>query len=61
MSEGVFGFFLGILFGVALVGLIQSVNPSASVNIVSKALAECEKSLPRDQKCVIIAVPPSRD
>ena len=61
MSEGVFGFFLGILFGVALAGLIQSVNPSASVNIVSKAMAECEKSLPRDQKCVIIAVPPSRD
>ena len=61
MSEGVFGFFLGILFGVALVGLIQAVNPSASVNIVSKAMAECEKSLPRDQKCVIIAVPPSRD
>ena len=61
MSEGFFGFFLGILFGVALVGLIQSVNPSASVNIVSKATIECEKSLPRDQKCVIIAVPPSRD
>jgi hypothetical protein len=28
---------------------------------VSKATIECEKSLPRDQKCVIIAVPPSRD
>ena len=61
MSEGVFGFFLGILFGVTLTGLIQAVNPSASVNIVSKAMMECEKSLPRDQKCVIIAVPPSRD
>ena len=61
MSEGVFGFFLGILFGVALVGLIQAVNPCASVNIVSKVTIECEKSLPRDQKCVIIAVPPSRD
>jgi hypothetical protein len=61
MSEGVFGFFFGILFGVTLTGLIQAVNPSASVNIVSKAMAECEKSLPRDQKCVIIAVPPSID
>ena len=61
MSEGAFGFFFGILFGVVLVGLIQSVNPSASVNIVSKAMEECEKSLPRDQKCVIIAVPPSKD
>jgi hypothetical protein len=61
MSEGIFGFFLGILFGVALVGLIQSVNPSALVNIVSKAMTECEKSLPRDQKCTIVALPPSKD
>ena len=50
MSEGVFGFFFGILFGVTLTGLIQAVNPSSSVNIVGKAMAECEKSLPRDQK-----------
>ena len=61
MSEGFFGFIFGILAGIALVGVIQAANPSASVNIVSKAMAECEKSLPRDQKCVIIAVPPSRD
>ena len=61
MSEGFFGFIFGITTGIALVGLIQAVNPSASVNIVSKATIECEKSLPRDQKCVIIAVPPSRD
>jgi hypothetical protein len=61
MSEGVFGFFLGILFGLTLTGLVQSVNPSASVNIVSKAMAECEKSLPRDQKCTIVALPPSKD
>jgi len=57
MREGVFGFFFGILFG----GLFQAVNPSSWVNIVNKAMTECEKSLPRDQKCVIIAVPPSRD
>ncbi len=61
MSEGFFGFFFGILFGVTLTGLIQAVNPSVSVNIVNKAMTECEKTLPRDQKCVIIAVPPSRD
>jgi len=61
MSEGVFGFVFGIMAGVLLLGVIQAANPSASVNIVSKAMTECEKSLPRDQKCVIIAVPPSRD
>ena len=61
MSDGFFGFIFGIVVGIALVGVIQAANPSASVNIVSKAMAECEKSLPRDQKCVIIAIPPSRD
>jgi len=61
MSEGFFGFIFGILAGIALVGVIQAVNPSASVNIVSKAMAECEKSLPRDQKCTIVALPPSKD
>ena len=61
MREGISGFFLGIFFGVTLAGLFQAVNPSSWVNIVNKAMTECEKSLPRDQKCVIIAVPPSRD
>ena len=61
MSEGAFGFIFGIVIGIALVGVIQAVNPSASVNIVTKAMMECEKSLPRDQKCVIIAIPPSID
>jgi len=61
MSEGVFGFVFGIMAGVLLLGVIQAANPSSWVNIVNKAMTECEKSLPRDQKCVIIAVPPSRD
>ena len=61
MSDGFFGFIFGIIIGVALVGAIQAVNPSASVNIVAKAMNECEKSLPRDQKCVIVAIPPSKD
>ena len=61
MSDGYFGFIFGIVIGIALVGVIQAVNPSASVNIVAKVMNECEKSLPRDQKCTIIAVPPSKD
>ena len=61
MSEGFFGFIFGITTGIVLVGVIPAANPSASVNIVSKAMAECEKSLPRDQKCTIVALPPSKD
>jgi len=61
MSDGFFGFIFGIVVGIALVAVIQAANPSASVNIVAKAMNECEKSLPRDQKCVIVAIPPSKD
>ena len=28
---------------------------------VSQMVKECEKNLPRDQQCYIIAVPPSKD
>ncbi len=61
MSEGWFGFIFGIIFGITLIGAIQQFNPNASVNVVAKAMNECEKSLPRDQKCVIVAIPPSKD
>lgn len=61
MSEGWFGFIFGIITGIVLVGAIQQFNPGAAVNVVAKAMNECEKSLPRDQKCVIVAIPPSKD
>lgn len=61
MSEGWFGFIFGIICGITLIGAIQQFNPGAAVNVVAKAMNECEKSLPRDQKCVIVAIPPSKD
>ena len=61
MSEGVFGFIFGIIAGILLIGAIQGVNPNSAINIVSKATLECEKSLPRDQKCTIVALPLSKD
>ena len=50
-----------LFFGglVAIVVLIVAINlsPTSYKNIVDNAINECEKSLPRDQHCKIIAVP----
>ena len=50
------GFFMGICFSV----LVYLYTDNISFKI-EKAKTECEKSLPRDQQCYIIAVPPSKD
>lgn len=51
---------LAFLSGVLLV---VSILFCADVNVfkVSNMKKDCEKSLPRDQQCYIIAVPPSKD
>ena len=48
----VMGFFVGVAL---MLGL--SLLPSATHRIYMEAKAECEKPLPRDQHCKIIAVP----
>jgi hypothetical protein len=60
-SEGLFGYACGVFTGITLIASLQSCVPDSSVNVTHKAIADCEKSLPRDQKCVIIAVPLSKD
>lgn len=47
---------IGFCVGVTLVGVILTL-PNSKLEIASKALTECEKTLPRNQKCMIIAVP----
>ena len=61
MSEGLFGYFFGAFSVMVLIAGLQHLNPDSAISIVAKAKTECEKSLPRDQKCIIIAVPPSKD
>ena len=46
------GFVLGIACAAALVTVFPSYHSQAKA-----AITECEKSLPRDQRCVAIAVP----
>lgn len=48
---------------IAILGLIFliDVSPTSHKNIVENAIKECEKSLPRDQHCTIVAVPVTKD
>jgi hypothetical protein len=53
--------FAGGMIAVFILVAVIDVSPKSYKNIVENALKECEKSLPRDQHCTIIAVPPSKD
>jgi hypothetical protein len=53
--------FLGTTIGLMLSALIQYLNTESVKNVAEKAKAQCERALPRDQHCTIIAVPPSKD
>jgi hypothetical protein len=50
-------FIFGLLFGVFSVAALMDISPNSYSNIVNTALKECEKSLPRDQHCKIVAIP----
>jgi uncharacterized membrane-anchored protein YhcB (DUF1043 family) len=54
-------FLIGILVGALMSMLIANVTPGSYKNIVNDAIKDCEKSLPRDQHCTIVAIPPSKD
>jgi hypothetical protein len=52
-----FGGLMTLLILMAVIDL----SPKSHKNIVETALKECEKSLPRDQHCVIVALPVSKE
>lgn len=51
----------GGLIAILLLMAIIDMSPTSHKNIVENAIKQCEKSLPRDQHCTIIAVPISKD
>ena len=53
--------FLGTTIGIMLSAIVQYLNTDSVKNIAEKAKTQCERTLPRDQHCTIIAVPPSKD
>jgi hypothetical protein len=54
-------FMIGLLVGVSLTATVAVLTDNPTLETVNKAVTDCEKSLPRDQRCYIIAVPPSKD
>lgn len=50
------GFWCGVIVTFIFVNILISL-PFSDISLYKKAKEECEKSLPRDQHCVIIGVP----
>ena len=57
MSELVAGIFIGALSIVVILSQI----PDSKMNRINETIKSCEASLPRDQHCVIVALPVSKD
>ena len=53
--------FSGVVIGIFVVVALVDASPTSHKNVVETALKECEKSLPRDQHCKIIALPVDKD
>ena len=54
-------FLAGILVGIIIAAALSELGPTSYYNVVTNAKESCEKSLPRDEHCVIVAIPVSKD
>jgi hypothetical protein len=54
-------FFFGTIVGFIFLSFVFNVILYPEREMVYKALEDCERSLPRNEHCYIIAVPPSKD
>jgi hypothetical protein len=50
-------FFAGCVAGIVFFMVLLATLPGSLVRQANEAVQECEKSLPRDQHCKIIALP----
>lgn len=51
-------FTMGFVLCLCLIGLTHEISGARAAGLErSKKIAECEKSLPRSQTCVLIAIP----
>ena len=50
-----------IFLTVVVISAYQDLSETSDRNIIRKMVYNCEKDLPRNQHCYIIAVPPSKD
>jgi hypothetical protein len=61
MSDLLWGMIMGTFCTLIAIGAVSRFNQDSPQNIIKNAIYECEKNLPRDQHCYIIAVPPDKD
>ena len=57
MKDTLATLFFGGLVAIVVLMVAINLSPTSYKNIVDNAINECEKSLPRDQHCKVIAVP----
>lgn len=50
-----------IFLTVVVISAYQDLSETSDRNIIRKMVYNCEKDLPRNEHCYIIAVPPSKD
>lgn len=61
MKDTLATLFLGGLIAVLMLVAAMDLSPTSYKNVVDNAIKECEKSLPRDQHCKIVALPVDKD
>ena len=54
-------FLVGLGSGWITAAMVMGMTYDPVHGMVNKAMADCEASLPRNEHCYIIAVPPSKD
>jgi len=60
MKDSIASFFFGILVGLLFAVFLSSLQGSW-MQLAKDAVQQCEKSLPRDQHCKVIAVPADKE
>jgi hypothetical protein len=61
MADTLWGILIGGFITIITLGAAIDLSPSSYKNMVDSAIRECERSLPRDQHCTIVALPISKD
>lgn len=61
MADTLWGMFMGAFIAIVVIGATNDLSRNSPSNVIRNAINECEKSLPRDQHCTIIAVPVDKD
>lgn len=61
MRETLTTLFIGAMIGLMAMAFAVDKTQGSYYNIVNTAIKECEKSLPRDQHCKIVALPVDKE